>query len=201
MRKKRTRKEKDRHSAGSDFSGEGGGGGAEGGGGRTRKQSCCSVCNKADHYAKTVDGCKVCPKTNTPTAVDDVDSSSSSEMEVEGNNIHAPPQHQPLAYPLYPPVPPPPFGHGLPPQPPAFGQGLPPPPHVLPPPLLFPLPPHMHAQGHQHLPPPFNPPPPPLNNISVHVNSGGRVGDISIIGNGHRNNNANPPPPGPTEEI
>ena len=110
MRKKRTRKEKDRHSAGSDFSGEGGEGGGEGGGGgrrRTRKQSCCSVCNEAGHYAKTVDGCKICPKTNTPTAVDDVDSSSSSDREVEGNHVHAPPRHQPMAHPFHPPAPPP----------------------------------------------------------------------------------------------
>ena len=207
MRKKRPRKEKDRPSAGSDFSGEGGGGGEEGGGGegggggrrRTRKQSCCSVCNKAGHYAKTVDGCKVCPKTNTPTAVDDVDSSSSSDREVEGNHVHAPPRHQPMAHPFHPPAPPPPFGHGLPLHPPAFAQGLPPRPHVLPPPLPFPLPPHMYAQGHQHLPPPFYPPPPPPN-ISVHV-TGGHVGDIFINGNGHMNINVNPPPPGPTEDI
>ena len=89
------------------------------------------------------------------------------EEKVEGNHVHAPPRHQPMAHPFHPPAPPPPFGHGLPPQPPAFAQGLPPRPHVLPPPLPFPLPPHMYAQGHQHLPPPFYPPPPPPN-ISVY---------------------------------
>ena len=156
---KRTRKEKDRPSAGSDFSGEGGEGGGEGGGGgrrRTRKQSCCSVCNEAGHYAKTVDGCKVCPKTNTPTAVDDVDPSSSSDREVEGNHVHAPPRHQPMAHPFHPPVPPPPFGHGLPPQPPAFAQGLPPVP-CPPPPLPFPLPPTCMPKGTSTFLLPFTP--------------------------------------------
>ena len=95
------------------------------------------------------------------------------------------------------PRPPPPFGHGLPPQPPAFAQGLPPRPHVLPPPLPFPLPPHMYAQGHQHLPPPFLPPPPPPN-IIVHGN--GNIINV-MNGNGHMNMNVNPPPPGPTEDI